>query len=42
MLARDPRLRARMGESGRTRPVRHPTVEEHMRQLEELYRRALA
>jgi colanic acid/amylovoran biosynthesis glycosyltransferase len=41
-FAGDSGLRARMGEAGRARADRHPTLEEHLHRLQELYRRALA
>jgi glycosyltransferase involved in cell wall biosynthesis len=41
-LALDSALRDRMGEAGRAKANPHPTLEEHLRRLQSLYRRALA
>jgi glycosyltransferase involved in cell wall biosynthesis len=41
-LAGDPALRARLGDAGRARADRHPSLEEHLGRLEDLYQRALA
>jgi glycosyltransferase involved in cell wall biosynthesis len=41
-LASDTTLRRRMGEAGRRGTDRHPTLEQHLQRLQDLYRRALA